>query len=203
MRARHRLLGLVIVPVIAASLVLPGGRAGQRDRLALAQTIPQDDGLLAPYVATPQEVVDRMLELAEVRKDDVVYDLGSGDGRIVITAARRYSARGIGFEIDPDLVQLSRDNARRAGVSARAEVRLQDVMTVDLSPASVVTLYLFHEANLTLRPRLLSQLRPGSRIVSHDFHMGDWVPERVERLRDHAGKDHTLFLWRITERPKP
>lgn len=203
MRSQLRILGLVIPSIITASLLLFGGRVEQPSNSALAQSIPQEDGLLAPYVATPQEVVDRMLELAEVRKDDVVYDLGSGDGRIVITAARRYGARGIGFEIDPNLVQLSRDNARRAGVSTLAEFRLRDVMTVDLSPASVVTLYLFHEANLSLRPRLLSQLRPGSRVVSHDFHMGDWVPDRVERLRDDAGKDHTLFLWRIPERPKP
>ncbi len=203
MRLQLRILSLVIPPIITASLLLFGGRVGQPTNAALAQSIPEDDGLLAPYVATPQVVVDRMLELAEVRKDDVVYDLGSGDGRIVITAARRYGARGIGFEIDPNLVRRARNNAGRARVSDVADFRLQDVMTVDLSPASVVTLYLLQDANLKLRPRLLSQLRPGSRVVSHDFHMGDWAPERVEKLRDDAGKDHTLFLWRIPERPKP
>jgi SAM-dependent methyltransferase len=160
----------------------------------------EDDPSLAPYVVTPPEVVEEMLKLAEVRKDDLVYDLGSGDGRIVLTAARRYGARGAGFELDPDLVRRSRDDASRAGVDGLAEFHQQDVTTVDLTPATVVTIYLSREANLLLRPRLVSQLRPGSRVVSHDFDMGDWPPVRILRVRDDSGREHSLFLWRIPER---
>ena len=158
---------------------------------------------LAPYVATPEGVVDEMLRMAEVGKDDLIYDLGSGDGRIVIDAARRYGARGVGVELDPELVQRARDNARQANVSHLVEFRQQDVMTVDLSPASVVTLYLSREANLKLRPRLLDQLRPGTRVVSHEFDMGDWRPDAVLRVRDEDAGFRTLFLWRIGHNPPP
>lgn len=194
----------LIVPLASlAGLVLFGAWVGGRGSSALAQTIPEGGIPLAPYVVTPPDVVDRMLELAEVRKGDLVFDLGSGDGRIVITAARKYGARGMGFDIDPQMVQRGRDNAGRAGVSGLVQFQLQDVLTVDLSPASVVTLYLLPDLNLMLRPRLLSQLRPGARVVSHDFHMGDWIPDRVERIRDGSGEFHTLYLWRIrSQRPK-
>ncbi len=172
---------------------------------SLAQQVPlQEEPLLAPFVVTPQEIVEEMLRMAEVRKDDVVYDLGSGDGRIVITAARRYGARGVGFEIDPKLVRLSRENARRAGVEHLVEFREEDVLTVDLSPATVVTLYLFREANLKLRPRIQTQLRPGSRVVSHDFDMGDWQPGATRRVQDKTGRVRTLHFWRIPpRRPSP
>jgi SAM-dependent methyltransferase len=165
----------------------------------LARAKGENDPSLAPYVVTPPEIVEEMLKLAEVRKDDLVYDLGSGDGRIVLSAARIYGARGIGFELNPDLVRRAQDDARRAGVQGLAEFHVQDVMTVDLAPATVVTIYLSREANLKLRPRLLSQLRPGSRVVSHDFDMGDWKPVRILRVRDEARRDHLLFLWRIPE----
>ncbi len=165
----------------------------------LARTKEENDRSLAPYVVTPPEIVEEMLKLAEVRKGDLVYDLGSGDGRIVLSAARIYGARGIGFELDPDLVRRAQDDSRRAGVQSLAEFYVQDVMTVDLAPATVVTIYLSREANLNLRPRLLSQLRPGSRVVSHDFDMGDWRPARILRVRDDAGREHALYLWRIPE----
>ncbi len=155
---------------------------------------------LAPYVVTPPEVVDEMLQVAGVGKDDLVYDLGSGDGRIVIEAARRYGARGVGIELDPELVRRAREDARRANVSHLVEFRQQDVMTVDLSPATVVTLYLGREANLKLRPRLLTQLRPGARVVSHEFDMGDWQPSAVLRVRDELSGFRTLYLWRIEPR---
>jgi protein-L-isoaspartate O-methyltransferase len=155
----------------------------------------QEPPNLAPYMATPQEVVDRMLEMAEVAKGDVVYDLGSGDGRLVITAAKRYGARGVGVEIDPALIAQSRANARKAGVDTLVEFREQDALTVDLSPASVVTLYLLSGANLKLRPTLQKQLKPGSRIVSHQFGMGDWVPTRTETIIDHRGTSRLLYLW--------
>jgi SAM-dependent methyltransferase len=157
----------------------------------------EGDPSFAPFVVTPLDVVQEMLKLAEVRPDDVVYDLGSGDGRIVIAAAREYGARGIGFELEPDLVRRAQDDARRAGVGSLVEFHVQDVLTVDLTGATVVTIYLSREANLKLQPRLLSQLRPGSRVVSHQFDMGDWQSSRILNYRDTSGMEHTLFLWRI------
>ena len=161
---------------------------------------PRDEASLAPYVASPEMIVEEMLRLADVGKEDVVYDLGSGDGRIVIMAASMYGARGIGFELDGDLVHQSTENARRAGVSHLVEFRQQDVLTVDLSPATVVTIYLGQEANLKLRPAIQSELCPGARVVSHDFDMGDWRPEAVRQLLDESGMVRTLYLWRITGR---
>ena len=161
---------------------------------------PRDDASLAPYVASPEMIVEEMLRLANVGKEDVVYDLGSGDGRIVIAAATIHGARGVGFELDGDLVRQSTENARRAGVSHLVEFRQQDVLTVDLSPATVVTIYLSQEANLKLRPAIQSALRPGARVVSHDFDMGDWRPEAVRQLLDESGMVRTLYLWRIPGR---
>ena len=166
----------------------------------LARIKKENNRSLAPFVGTPPDVVEDILKLAEVRQDDLVYDLGSGDGRIVIAAARIHGARGIGFELDPALVRQARDDARRGALEGRAEFYVQDVMTVDLASATVVTIYLSREANLMLRPRLLSMLRPGSRVVSHNFDMGDWKPVRILGFRDSAGGEHTLFLWRIPER---
>ena len=146
---------------------------------------------IVPFVPSPQEVVDKMIDLAGVKKDDVVYDLGSGDGRIVIAAAQK-GAKAVGFEIDPALVKESRENIRKAGVEDRAEIRNQDILTVDLSGASIVTMYLLPDVNLKLKPNLLSQLKPGSRVVSHAFDMGDWKPDKTERV---AGR--TVHLWII------
>jgi SAM-dependent methyltransferase len=134
-----------------------------------------------PFITTPDHVTLAMLELAGVGPSDHVIDLGSGDGRIVITAARRFGASGLGVEIVPDLVRASREHARRAGVAARAEFREQDLFTTDLASATVVTMYLLPDVNLQLRPRLL-QLAPGTRIVSHDWDLGDWLPERTLTL---------------------
>ncbi len=163
------------------------------------------DPKLAPFVPTPQSVVEMMLTMAEVTKNDVVYDLGSGDGRIVITAAKKYGAKGVGFEIDDDLIKEAREKARKEGVSHLVEFRKQDVMTVDLSPATVVTLYLLPDANLRLRPRILSQLRVGARVVSHNYDMGDWAPLRAVEVRDaeSSTSSHWVYLWRIdAQRPK-
>jgi hypothetical protein len=154
---------------------------------------------LAPFVPTPQDVVDRMLELAELRKGDVLYDLGSGDGRIVVSAAVKYGVKAIGFEIDPVLVKESREAIRRAGLDHLAEIREQDIRTVDFSPATVLSLYLYPAANLRLRSAILSQMQPGSRVLSHDFAMGDWKPERVERITDSMGLSRTIYRWRIAE----
>jgi SAM-dependent methyltransferase len=134
-----------------------------------------------PFITTPDAVTVAMLELAAVGERDYVLDLGSGDGRIVITAARRFGASGLGVEIVPDLVLKSRANARAAGVAARAEFREQDLFATDLTRATVVTMYLLPEVNLQLRPRLLA-LAPGTRIVSHDWDMGEWLPERTLTL---------------------
>ena len=150
---------------------------------------------LAPYVPTPQDVVDRMLALAQVTKDDVVYDLGCGDGRIVITAARQFGTRGVGVDIDPQRIQESEANAKAAGVENLVSFRLQDAITVDVSPATVVTLYLLSASNLKLRPILTKQLKPGARIVSHAFTMGDWRPAKTDEFTDGRGLLRTLYVW--------
>jgi SAM-dependent methyltransferase len=152
---------------------------------------------LAPFVPSPPEVVDRMLALAGVTADDVVFDLGSGDGRIPIAAARTYGARAVGLEIDPRLVDEARANARAAGVDHLVEFRQQDVLTADISAATVVTLYLLSSSNAVLRPILTRQLRAGSRIVSHAFSMGPtWPADRIERFTTGQGDEVTLYLWR-------
>jgi SAM-dependent methyltransferase len=159
---------------------------------------------LAPYVPTPQDVVERMLALANVTKDDVVYDLGCGDGRIVITAAKRYGARGVGVDIDPARIEESIANARAAGVERLVEFRLQDAMTVDVSPATVVTLYLLSSSNAKLRPILTRQLRPGARIVAHNFSMGTtWPADKIDGFTSADGNETTLYLWRADGRVRP
>ena len=147
-----------------------------------------------PFVSTPAPVVSAILALAGVTGDDVVYDLGSGDGRVVITAARDFAARGVGVEIDPKLVHRSTENAYRSGVSDRARFVWEDLFKVSVADASVVTLYLLPEVNLKLRPKLLAELRPGARIVSHDFSMGEWVADRVERVKG-PEREHVLYYW--------
>jgi SAM-dependent methyltransferase len=156
-------------------------------------------GVEVPDVRTPPEVVVEMLRLARVGSDDVVYDLGSGDGRIVIAAARDFGARGVGIELDPDLVTEAARNARRAGVAERTRFLRQDIFDADFSEATVVTLYLWPDVNLRLRPKLLSQLKPGSRIVSHDFPIGDWQPARVVNFKG-PERTHVLSLWIVPPR---
>ena len=158
--------------------------------------VAQDATNLAPFVPTPQEVVDRMLELAEISENDVVYDIGCGDGRIVITAAQRYGSRGVGIDIDPQRIAESRANAERAGVSHLVEFIEQDALTVNVSDATVVTLYLLSSSNVKLRPILTSQLEPGARIVSHAFSMGNWEADHTERFEDTSGTTRTLYLWK-------
>jgi len=147
------------------------------------------------YVPTPGEVVEAMLQLADVGPNDVVYDLGSGDGRIPIAAARRFHARGVGIDLDPKLVAQATRNAQEAGVADRVRFVEGDIFEADLSPATVVTLYLLTSINERLRPKLLKELRPGARIVSHQFRMGDWNPDR-EIVVDFR----PLFLWRVPKR---
>jgi len=156
-------------------------------------------GQLAPFDPTPQEVVERMLALAAVKKGDVIYDLGSGDGRILIAAAKIYGVRGVGFEIDAGLVKLARENARKQGVEKLVEIRQEDFLTADLWPASVVTLYLSQDGNLAVRQQLMQQLKPGARVVSYTFDMAEWQPKISESYRDAAGDTHVLHLWQIGE----
>jgi SAM-dependent methyltransferase len=156
-------------------------------------------GQEVPDVRTPLVVVNEMLRLASVTADDVVFDLGSGDGRIVIAAARDRGARGVGFEIDPALVAQATNHARRLGLADRVSFRQDDLFQADLRGATVVTLYLSPDLNRRLRPKLLSELRPGSRIVSHAFDMGDWVPTRTLQVSSNEGT-HTLYLWVVPAR---
>ena len=148
-----------------------------------------------PFVSTPDRVVERMLQLAKVGPEDVVYDLGSGDGRIVIAAARKHGARGVGIDIDPQRVKEGSDNARRAGVADRVEFREGDFFKADIRDATVVTLYLMSGVNLRLRPKLLDELKPGTRVVSHAFGMGDWKPAGIERVGT-----STVYYWVVPER---
>ncbi len=164
--------------------------------LSIAPLIAQGRRNAAPdviFVPTPQPVVEAMLELAAVKADDVVYDLGSGDGRIVIAAAKKYGARGVGIELDPALVQRARRNAAAAGVSDRVRFVSQDLFKTDIRPATVVTLYLLQSLNERLRPKLVRELKPGTRVVSHVFNMGpEWPPERTEQI-DRS----RIFLWTV------
>ena len=147
------------------------------------------------YVPTREPVVAAMLEMANVNSDDIVYDLGSGDGRIVIAAAKEYGARGVGIDIDPKRIAESNENAEKAGVTDKVEFIEADLFESDFSEASVVTLYLLSSLNEKLRPSLLEQLEPGTRVVSHAFDMGDWEPEEVRKV-DGA----TVYLWIVPEK---
>lgn len=150
------------------------------------------------FLGTPQPVVDAMLELAGVGPGDVLYDLGSGDGRIPITAAKRYGIRAVGIEIDPQMVAEARANARKAGVAHLVTFVERDLFLADISEASVVTLYLLDRLNVQLRPKLLRDLAPGTRVVSHQFGMGEWRPEAARSI----GRSD-IYLWRIPDRPVP
>lgn len=153
---------------------------------------------LAPYIATPEDVVERMLALAETTARDNVYDLGCGDGRIPIAAAKKYGARGVGLDLDPKLIELARTNARAAGVEALVDFRVQNVLEADVSSATVVTLYLLSSSNERVRPMLQQQLKPGARIVSHAFSMGrGWPADKVDQFVSARGDEVTLYLWRI------
>jgi len=166
---------------------------------ASAQTWAWDDGT-TPFVVSPDQVVDRMLYFAQPKPGEKLIDLGSGDGRIVIEAARRFGARGLGVDIDKHLVELARENARRAGVEKLVDFEVQDLFDTDLRGASVVTMYLLPEVNQKLIPRLLGQLKPGARVVSHDYDMGKWTYDEMieitlaEKMVGPLGRSR-IFLW--------
>lgn len=183
------------IAALAALGAAGGTHALEPARTLLAQAAPPTRGPDVIFVPTPNEVVDRMLELAAVTRNDVVYDLGSGDGRIPITAAQRYGARAVGIDIDPQRIRESRENAREAGVEDKVRFIEGDLFEADIREATVVTLYLLTQLNAKLRPKLLKELKPGTRIVSHAFDMGDWEPEQ----RVYVGAT-SVFLWRIPAR---
>ena len=166
--------------------------------LALAQAQPARK--LAPpdviFVPTPQEVVDEMLKIADVKQGDVLYDLGSGDGRIPITAAKRFGVRAVGIDIDPQRIAEANENARRNGVAGQVQFRNENLFTADFREATVVTLYLLPELNVKLRPRLWKELKPGTRVVSHQFEMGDWKPEKTAEVNGRR-----IYFWTVPARP--
>jgi SAM-dependent methyltransferase len=167
-----------------------------------ARTLPGQKRL-APYVPTPQYVVEKMLELAQVTSNDVVYDLGCGDGRIVITAAKKYGAHAVGIDIDPERIRESEAKAREAGVEGLVTFRLEDAMKADVSAATVVTLYLLSSSNEALRPILTRQLKPGARILSHAFGMGNWQPDKIEQVPHESGFTRTIYMWIVDGKFRP
>lgn len=186
-------LTAALASLLLFSLLLMNAMSARAD--ADAEPVRPPD---VPYVPTPQPVVDKMLEMAQVRAGDVLYDLGCGDGRIVITAAREHGARGVGIDINTVRIREARENAAMAGVTDKVEFKVGDLFEADFSEASVVTLYLLPEINRKLRPLLWRQLKVGTRVVSHDFDMGpEWPPEKME----HVGPK-TIYYWTITDANK-
>ena len=153
------------------------------------------------YYSTPPETVNAMLRVADIKPNDILYDLGSGDGRIPIAAAKQYGIRAVGIEIDPKLVAEAEENARQANVASLVKFRNDDMFVVSYRDASIVTLYLSEKLNLLLLPKLLRELRPGSRIVSHDFRMGNWKPEQTVRVPWEKGF-RTVYLWTVPSKPR-
>ena len=179
----HKRCALALCLVLAVAGVWVGG---------YAQTRTPD----VQYVPTPNNVVAEMLQLTDVTKKDVVYDLGCGDGRLVITAAKRFGARGVGIDIDPQRISESRANARKAGVTDRVQFLQQDLFEADIREATVVTLYLLPKLNIQLRPKLLRDLRPGTRVVSHDFDMAEWQPDQTVQVKG-PSRQHSVYYWVI------
>lgn len=159
--------------------------------------------ILAPFVPTPEDVVERMLQLAEVTSRDLIYDLGCGDGRIIITAARKYRARGVGLDIEPYWVAEAQSNAKKAGVEDLVTFSVQDALTVDISLATVVMLYLVHWSTSMLQPIIRRQVQPGTRIISHSFGVDDGTAIKTEKFTDASGQVRTLYLWIVADGVRP
>ena len=175
--------------------------------LAAAQRVERKRQPDVPYVPTTEEAVRAMLKLADVKKADIVYDLGCGDGRIVIAAAKTYGARGVGIDIDPDRIREAKENAKKAGVENLVRFEENDLFQANFREATVVTLFLLPSINLKLRPKLLQDLKPGTRVVSNTFDMGNWRPEKQQSLPgaddDEIGSlSHKFFLWKIPRRDR-
>jgi precorrin-6B methylase 2 len=184
--------GLLLAHLACTTAGLRPGTVGARADQPATRDRPKQPDVI--FVPTPQEVVDKMLELAAVKKGDVVYDLGCGDGRIVVTAAKKYGAKATGFDVDPERIKESRENVKRNGVEALASIQQKDIFTLDLSGANVVTLYLLPSLNVKLIPQL-EKLKPGSRIVSHSFDMEGVKPKEVVRVPCKDGVERTIYLW--------
>ena len=183
----------VLAAPLALLLPAPFSSAQSTESTPAAQPAEVKPKLDVPYVPTPQPVVDKMLQMGKVRRNDMLYDLGCGDGRIVVTAATRHGARGVGIDIDPARIEEARQNAKLAGVQDRVQFRVENLFDADFSRATVVTLYLLPDINRRLRPQLWRQLKVGTRVVSHAFDMGDeWPAERMERVHN-----STLYSWTI------
>ena len=193
---------LAILVLVGAFALSPAPNRAQAPDTAAEATVVEDPyrtddaNTVVPYVETPRAVIEEMLAMAGVTERDTVYDLGSGDGRIPIMAAREYGAQGVGIEIQPPLVDSARANARQAGVANRVTFRQQDLFDADVGDATVVTLYLLPEINLKLRSKLFRELAPGTRVVSHGFDMGEWTPLSTKEVQGRR-----LYLWRIPEQP--
>jgi len=171
--------------------------------MAAAQSSPPKREPDVPYVPTTEDAVQAMLKLAKVQKSDIVYDLGCGDGRIVIAAAKTYGARGVGIDIDPERIREAKENARKAGVEKLVRFEENDLFQADFREATVVSLFLLPSINLRLRPKLLQDLKPGTRVVSNTFDMGDWKPDKEESLGgldDDVYLSRRFYLWTIPER---
>jgi len=182
-------LTIVLIALLLNGLTNVGAQVGPNEEI--------------PFVPTPVEVIDRMLDLAEVKQGDVVYDLGSGDGRIVIRAAKKYGVRAVGIEMDPLLLEKAREDAKAEGVSNLVEFRSEDALKADISPATVVTLYMLPWFNEAMKPNFKRMLKPGASIVAHDFGIEGWEPDKTEKLPEieimPGGRrhQHTIYLWRI------
>ena len=185
-------------PGLIVSLLLAAGPALAPHGATQAQVERGERNPDVIFVPTPQEVVEDMLRLANVRTGDVLYDLGSGDGRIPVTAAKLYGVRAVGIEIDPERIREAQDNARKHGVEKLVQFRMDDLFKADFSDATVVTLYLLPDLNVKLRPRLLRELKPGTRIVSHQFDMGTWKPDK--KLESNG---RTVYFWVVPETRNP
>ena len=173
--------------------------AGEKDGWDSLSTEGQPQYILAPFLPTPQDVVERMLLLAEVTSRDMVYDLGCGDGRIIITAASEYGARGVGVDIEPHWIAESLSEAKKRGVEHLVTFNLQDATTLDLTPATVVMLYLVNWSTSMLQPIIKRKVNAGTRIVSHSFGMKDWTAARTEKFIDAGGSARTLHLWIVDD----
>lgn len=188
-----RILSLALLFSFCAALIVAEEATKEKKKGKKDREPRQPDVI---YVPTPQEVVDRMLELAEVKKTDLVYDLGCGDGRIVVTAAKKYGCKAVGFDIDPPRLKESRENVKQNDVGDLVRIRNQDIFELDLSEANVITLYLLPSLNVKLIPQL-DKMKPGSRIVSHSFAMEGVTPDKVEKVKTESGSEHTVYLFTI------
>ena len=213
MRFQHYKLGLILVTLFLAACTGGGGPStsavnseSSTSRAEAAPTAnatpaasPSAPKLDVPYVPTHQSIVDEMLRMAEVKADDILYDLGSGDGRIPITAAQRYGTRGVGIDLNPERVKEANEKAQKAGVTDKVRFIEGDIFKEDFSEATVLTLYLLPQVNLKLRPTIL-QMKPGTRVVSHNYHMDDWEPEKTKEMKTPDGETHYIYFWRVPER---